>query len=74
MPSLPLHFGPVALAAFILTAPSAHAATERLVFSFNGGSDGANPSAALLKVGGTLYGTTSGGGTYERGTVFAVTP
>ena len=75
MPSLPLHLGPVALAAFIVTAPFAHAATERVVYSFKGGSDGAGPLAALLKVGGTLYGTTLSGGAAgcQCGTVFKLT-
>ncbi len=42
--------------------------------SFGGGNDGAVPSAALIAVKGTLYGTTSGGGTYGKGTVFALRP
>ena len=42
------------------------------VYSFKGGSDGAYPDAGLINVGGTLYGTTSGGG--AGGTVFSVTP
>lgn len=67
-----------ALAVGILTAPFAHAASERVVYTFKGGSDGAGPSAALLKVGGTLYGTTGyGGGTGCQnngyGTVFKLT-
>lgn len=36
--------------------------------------DGAVPEAGLLNVNGTLYGTTTNGGTYDRGTVFAITP
>lgn len=48
-------------------------AGERIVYSFKGGADGAGPTSALLVVGGTLYGTTFGGGTYNSGTVFAVT-
>ncbi|MBV8497672.1 MAG: hypothetical protein JO003_00250 [Candidatus Eremiobacteraeota bacterium] len=45
---------------------------ERLLHRFAGGSDGAEPSAGLLDVNGTLYGTTTGvfGG---MGTVFSVT-
>jgi uncharacterized repeat protein (TIGR03803 family) len=35
--------------------------------------DGANPAAALVNVAGTLYGTTSGGGTGGHGTVFSIT-
>ncbi len=40
--------------------------------SFGYGSDGSNPWAALLNVGGTLYGTTAGGGTYGKGTIFSM--
>jgi uncharacterized repeat protein (TIGR03803 family) len=49
--------------------------TESLVYSFNGGSDGANPTGGLINVGGTLYGVThKGGGPNDAGTVFAVAP
>ena len=41
------------------------------VASFNG-SNGANPQAGLISVGGTLYGTTAGGGgSGGAGTVFS---
>jgi hypothetical protein len=49
--------------------------------AFKGGSDGANPQDRLINVGGTLYGTTYGGGATGTGcaaggcgTVFKVTP
>ena len=48
--------------------------TESLVYSFNGGSDGANPHGSLINVGGTLYGTTHNGGANHSGTVFALAP
>ena len=49
--------------------------TKSLVYSFNGGSDGANPDGSLINVGGTLYGAThSGGGPNDAGTVFALAP
>ncbi len=35
---------------------------ERVLHSFGGGTDGANPGAALADVNGTLYGTTTRGG------------
>src|SRR4051812_32892473 len=35
-------------------------------------SDGANPNAGLIISGSTLYGTVAAGGSYGRGTVFAV--
>ena len=36
------------------------------------GTDGAHPNAGLIDVNGTLYGTTSGGGKSDYGTVFGV--
>jgi uncharacterized repeat protein (TIGR03803 family) len=50
---------------------------EAVVYSFQGSTDGANPVAGLINVGGTLYGTTMGGGTGTCnggcGTVFEIT-
>jgi uncharacterized repeat protein (TIGR03803 family) len=46
---------------------------EKVLHSFGYGSDGAMPLAGLIDVNGTLYGTTSAGGTYGNGTVFALT-
>jgi len=46
---------------------------ERVLHSFGGGSaDGAGPLGALINVDGTLYGTTSDGGTKNGGTVFSI--
>jgi uncharacterized repeat protein (TIGR03803 family) len=47
---------------------------ETVVYAFQGGSDGASPSPSPINVGGTLYGTTSSGGSFAEGTVFAVNP
>jgi uncharacterized repeat protein (TIGR03803 family) len=50
---------------------------EKVVYSFcskQGCTDGGAPSASLIDVKGTLYGTTYGGGTYNNGTVFSVNP
>lgn len=51
---------------------------ETVLYSFNGGKDGARPYAGLITLNGTLYGTTDGGGgscgnKNGCGTVFAVT-
>jgi uncharacterized repeat protein (TIGR03803 family) len=46
---------------------------ETVLYSFVGGADGANPSATLLNVNGTLYGTTVADGAYGYGTVFSIT-
>src|SRR5258705_418885 len=48
--------------------------TETVLFSFNG-TDGSSPFGRLLRdASGTLYGTTSGGGVGEAGTVFQLAP
>ena len=52
---------------------------EKLVYSFVGGSDGANPLAGLIKIGTTLYGTTRYGGGSTNcsggcGTVYSLNP
>ena len=61
------------------TAGPAQAGNYTVLYAFQGGSDGANPRANLITVGGTLYGTTfSGGGSANCaggcGTVFALNP
>ncbi|MGA2540499.1 MAG: choice-of-anchor tandem repeat GloVer-containing protein [Verrucomicrobiota bacterium] len=44
------------------------------LYSFTGGSDGANPDAGLVQGSdGSFYGTTSGGGQGGAGTVFRLT-
>lgn len=48
--------------------------TEKVLYKFQGGSDGANPAAGLIDVNGTLYGTTQAGGaaSCSCGTVFSI--
>jgi uncharacterized repeat protein (TIGR03803 family) len=49
--------------------------TERVLYSFAGGTDGAGPVGGLVRdLKGNLYGTTYQGGTTGYGTVFKVTP
>src|SRR5262249_249401 len=43
-----------------------------ILYSFAGGSDGANPWAGLVLLGNTLYGTAYRGGSTSYGTVFAL--
>jgi uncharacterized repeat protein (TIGR03803 family) len=45
-----------------------------VVYSFQGGSDGATPESPLTTDGTALYGTTSAGGAYNGGTVYKLTP
>lgn len=47
---------------------------EQVLHAFSSGTDGAYPTAGLIDVGGTLYGTTYQGGATNQGTLFAVTP
>ena len=51
---------------------------EKVLYSFQGGSDGAGPTSGLIEVDGILYGTTMQGGscqcyTYGCGTVYSIT-
>jgi uncharacterized repeat protein (TIGR03803 family) len=48
--------------------------TYAVLYSFTGGSDGANPIGSLAYAHGTLYGTTMAGGAANLGTLFAITP
>ncbi|HEX3670921.1 MAG TPA: choice-of-anchor tandem repeat GloVer-containing protein, partial [Candidatus Cybelea sp.] len=49
------------------------AGKERVLYSFgSGGVDGVLPAAGLVEVSGTLYGTTTAGGTHGSGTVFSI--
>ena len=63
---------------YSLTPPASHGGnwTETVLYSFNGGSDGAGPSGVTIGPGGVLYGTTpsGGAGSCDCGTVFSVTP
>jgi uncharacterized repeat protein (TIGR03803 family) len=49
--------------------------TENVLYSFQGGSDGAGPIAGLIAdSAGNYYGTTSAGGAADAGTVFELAP
>jgi hypothetical protein len=48
--------------------------TETVLFKFNGTSNGEFPDALVLDSTGSLYGTTSGGGTHNDGTAFGFRP
>jgi uncharacterized repeat protein (TIGR03803 family) len=72
----------LAIAATILTLPGSTlgaGSTEKVIYSFRGGSDGSNPMSALVADhAGNLYGTTAGGGSSSCiagcGTVFQLAP
>jgi len=62
---------------FSLAPPSAPGAawTEAVLYSFAGGDDGAYPLRGVtFGVGGVLYGSTNGGGSWGAGTVFSLSP
>ncbi|MGA8797360.1 MAG: choice-of-anchor tandem repeat GloVer-containing protein [Candidatus Cybelea sp.] len=45
-----------------------------MLHSFGGSGDGKYPYASLINVNGALYGTTTGGGAKNYGTVFSLSP
>ena len=48
--------------------------TEKAIYAFAGGRDGANPEGGVIHVGSELYGTTHFGGAYGGGKAFKLTP
>ena len=62
--------------AFKLTPSGAKKYTEKILYSFAGGTgDGAHPRSALLAgKQGAFYGTTSFAGSASHGTIFVITP
>jgi uncharacterized repeat protein (TIGR03803 family) len=49
--------------------------SERVLHKFTGGSDGSNPSSAVVvDANGNVYGTTANGGTSGEGSIFEITP
>jgi uncharacterized repeat protein (TIGR03803 family) len=48
--------------------------SEINIYNFKGGSDGFTPMSSLTVRSGVFYGTTAGGGAFENGTVYSLTP
>jgi uncharacterized repeat protein (TIGR03803 family) len=46
---------------------------ETVLYSFQGGTDGANPYSSVVRSGTTIFGTTYNGGSFGYGTVFQLT-
>ncbi|MGA2591008.1 MAG: choice-of-anchor tandem repeat GloVer-containing protein [Bryobacteraceae bacterium] len=62
---------------FALVPPaqgSAGAWTERELYSFTGGMDGAGPAGLVAGPGGVLYGVVEGGGNFGEGAAFQLNP
>jgi uncharacterized repeat protein (TIGR03803 family) len=59
---------------FELTRAADASWTQTVLYSFTGGTDGANPAGVVVGIGGALYGTTTYGGASNLGTVFELTP
>lgn len=47
---------------------------EKVLHVFGSSDDGAFPNGALVELNGSLYGTTTAGGTHGAGTIFKITP
>src|SRR5579859_1189124 len=64
----------VAAFSMFVTLPS-QAQTEKIIYSFSGGTDGITPAGGLvLDSNGNLYGVTQSGGANAAGTVFKLSP
>ncbi len=62
-------------AVFELTPAAGGTWTEKVLWSFGSGTDGANPFCGLIfDAAGNLYGATAFGGPHNYGTVFELTP
>jgi len=60
---------------FELTPSPGGSWTEKLLHEFGNGTDGIGPQGGLIfDTAGNLYGTTNGGGAYNEGTVFELSP
>ena len=59
-------------AAVLAATGPARAATEKTLYSFLNGKDGAVPEDSLIDVGDLLYGTARYGGSHSRGAVFKI--
>jgi uncharacterized repeat protein (TIGR03803 family) len=65
----------LALGVVLSAQSNAHAASFKVIHTFNGPTDGVVPEGSLIFDGaGNLYGTTVGGGFYGGGTVFELSP
>src|SRR6185437_1377341 len=61
----------IAFALTLFAAPSIQAQTYQLLHNFTGGLDGANPgSGVTVRTTGTIYGTTTIGGSHGSGIVY----
>ena len=65
----------LALSVILLTFTNvAWAQTEKVIYSFTGGTDGGEPEGGVIvDAEGNLYGTTQSGGAGGAGTVFELT-
>jgi uncharacterized repeat protein (TIGR03803 family) len=66
----------VVLTFLLFSVASSLAGTEKVLYSFAGGTDGSNPFQAgvVFDQSGNLYGVTQNGGLYGDGTIFQLTP
>src|SRR4029077_4184859 len=63
------------LAVVTMLASAARAGTEKVLYSFSGGNDGEYPDSDLgIDSAGNLYGTSVGGGDFDSGALFELTP
>jgi uncharacterized repeat protein (TIGR03803 family) len=69
-------YGSISETVFSVTPPAPPGAPwmGAAIYTFTGVPDGQGPSGVTIGDGGVLYGTTQGGGDFNTGTVFSLTP
>src|SRR5580704_1343975 len=63
----------LAIACCFVSVQSMRAQSFHVIHNFTGGTDGANAlNGLMMSASGYMYGTTSGGGAYNNGTVYRI--
>ena len=65
----------IAIYGLVSASSSLAQASDTILYSFQGGSDGSSPEVGLVRASdGNFYGTTALGGSHSGGTIYEITP